>query len=270
MNSVSNYALITGASAGTGKAIANECAKRGFNLYLVSLPGTGLEDVVADLKKHYTVDVQFLSIDLRLYDAPQKVFDFAQEKKLSVNILINNAGLGFNGNLESLNTGLIDTMILLNVRASTLLSFLFLAGMKRMDKAYILNMSSFGSFSPLPYKSVYAATKTYLQFLTVALHEELKGTTVSVTSVHPNGILSERALSNIKKSGGIARMASLTPQQVAYDSIETMLAGKRFLVPGRINKFYYWFGLCLPHGIVLKLVGRVFRKADAADQPNKK
>ncbi len=233
MNSVSNYALITGASAGTGKQIAIECAKRGFNLYLVSLPETGLESFVAGLKEEYTVKIQFLSIDLRLYDAPQKVFDFAQEKNLSVNILINNAGLGFNGNLESLNTALIDTMILLNVRAATLLSFLFLTEMKKMDKAYILNMSSFGAFSPLPHKSVYGATKTYLQFLTIALSEELKGTKVSVTSVHPNGILSERALENIKKSGGI------------------------------MNKFYYWFGLCLPHGIVLKMVGRVFRKTDA-------
>ena len=262
MNGVSTYALITGASAGTGKQIAIECAKRGFNLFLVSLPETGLEDFVTELKGKYRVDVQFLSVDLRLYDAPQKVFDFAQERKLSVNILINNAGLGFNGKLESLNAGLIDTMILLNVRASTLLSFLFLPDMKRMDKAYILNMSSFGSFSPLPYKSVYAATKTYLQFLTIALHEELKDTTVSVTSVHPNGILSERALANIKKSGSVARMASLTPQKVAYDSIETMLAGKRFLVPGRMNKLYYFIGMCLPHWVVMKLVGRVFRKAD--------
>lgn len=262
MNSVSNYALITGASAGTGKQIAIECAKRGFNLYLVSLPETGLEIFVAELKEKHAVDIQFLSIDLRLYDAPQKVFDFAQAKNLSVNILINNAGLGFNGNLESLNTDLIDTMILLNVRAATLLSFLFLAKMKKMDKAYILNMSSFGSFSPVPYKSVYAATKTYLQFLTIALSEELKGSSVSVTSVHPNGILSERALENIKKSGGVAKMASLSSQKVAFDSIEAMLEGKRFLIPGRINKFYYFIGMCLPHWVVMKMVGRIFHKTD--------
>jgi len=257
---VKNYTLVTGSSAGTGKQIAIEFAKRGFNLFLVSLPDTGLESFSEELRANYPVDVHHLSIDLRKRKAPQKVFDFTKQNHLTINILVNNAGLGFNGKLEDSSVSLIDTMILLNLRASTLLTFLFIPEMKKLAKSYILNISSFAALSPLPYKSVYAATKTYLLFLTQALNSELKGTSISVTSVHPNGITSERAMETIKKSSFIARLAALTPAQVAKISIDNMFAENVFVVPGVVNKFYYYLGCSLPHGIVLKIIGKIFQK----------
>lgn len=258
--SFKSYSLITGASAGTGKQIAIECAKRGFNVFLVSLPETGLESFSEELKIMYPVDVKYLSIDLTKSKSPQKVFDFAVEYKLVINMLVNNAGMGFNGKLESLNADLIDTMILLNVRASTLLTFLFIPEMKKLHQSYILNISSFAGLTPLPNKSVYSATKAYLFFLTQALNIELKGTGISVTSVHPNGITSERARENVKNSGVMGRISALSPEQVAKISIDSMLSGSKFVIPGVMNKFYYAIGVALPHGIVIKLIGGVFRK----------
>jgi len=257
---VKNYTLITGSSAGTGKQIAIECAKRGFNLFLVSLPETGLESFSDELRKNYSVNVHYLPIDLTKRKSPQKVFEYAQKNKLSINILVNNAGLGFNGKLETLTESLIDTMVLLNVRAATLLTFLFIPEMKKMKKAYILNISSFAGLSPLPYKSVYAATKTYLLFFTQALNRELKGTGISVTSVHPNGISSERAMENIKNSAFAARLASLTPARVAKISLDNMFSENVFVIPGIVNKFYYYIGCSLPHGIILRIIGNIFKK----------
>lgn len=257
---VKYYTLITGSSAGTGKEIAIECAKRGFNLFLVSLPDTGLESFSEELRETFPVDVQYLSIDLRKRKSPQKVFDYTQQNQLTINILVNNAGLGFNGKLEDLSMNLIDTMILLNIRASTLLTFLFIPEMKKLNRAYILNISSFAGLTPLPYKSVYAATKTYLLFLTQALNMELNRTNISVTSVHPNGITSERAKEIVKKSGLLGRISALTPEQVAKIAIDNMLSGNKFVIPGVVNKFYYSVGTCLPHGIVLKLIGGIFKR----------
>ncbi len=254
------YTLITGSSAGTGKQIAIECAKRGFNLFLVSLPNTGLESFSDELRNNYPVSVNHLSIDLTKRKSPQKVFDYTRENHLSINILVNNAGLGFNGKLEESNTELIDTMILLNIRASTLLTFLFIPEMKKLKKAYILNISSFAALSPLPNKSVYAATKTYLLFLTQALNSELKGSDISLTSVHPNGISSERAMENIKKSSFIARLASLTPAQVAKISLDNMFSENVFVIPGVVNKVYYTVGCVLPHGLILKIIGAIFKR----------
>ena len=257
---VKNYTLITGSSAGTGKQIAIECAKRGFNLFLVSLPGTGLKSFSEELRKTHPIDVHYLSIDLRKKKSPQKVFEYAQKNHLRIDILVNNAGLGFNGKLEDSSVNVIDTMIMLNVRASTLLTFLFIPEMKKLGKAYILNISSFAALSPLPYKSVYAATKTYLLFLTQALKSELNGSNISLTSVHPNGISSERAMEAVKNSSFIARLASLTPTQIAKISLDNMFSENVFVVPGVVNKFYYYLGCSLPHGIVLKIIGKIFQK----------
>ena len=261
MQTGNDYTLITGAGIGTGKQIAIECAKKGFNLFLVSLPDSGLEQLSAELKQTYPVEVRYLCIDLTEVDAPKKVFEYAKTNRISVRILVNNAGLGFNGKLENLSEELIDTMILLNIRASTLLIFHFLTEMKKQNSGYILNISSFGAFSPLPFKSVYAATKTYLLFFSRALNQELKGTNISVTSVHPCGIKSERTLNNIRKSGLIARIAALTPDEVARESVKKMLEGKRFVVPGLINKIYYLLGILMPYGLILKISGKVFQKS---------
>lgn len=254
------YTLITGASAGIGKQIAFECARKGFNLFLVSLPSSGLDKLAEEIKEEFPVNVKYMDIDLTINEAPQMVYDFVLANNLEVNILVNNAGLGFNGKFETLSTGLVDQMILLNIRASTLLTLLFLPGMKKLEKAYILNISSFGAFVPLPYKCVYAATKTYLLFLTQAMNLELKNTNVQVTSVHPSGVSSERAINNIRKSSFMARISSLSPEDVAHLALKGMLSGKKFVVPGMVTKFYYFLGIVLPHGIVLRIVGQVFRK----------
>lgn len=258
--SANYYALVTGASAGIGKQIAIECANRSMNLFLVSLPDSGLESFAGELRDKYPVHIHTFSTDLTKEQGPVEVYNFAIQNNIRVNFLANNAGVGFNGKFENLSVDLIDKMILLNVRASTLLIFLFLPDMKKMEKAYILNVSSFGALTPLPFKSVYAATKTYLLFLTEAINYELKGSNVKALSVHPSGVSSERALDNIRKSSFIARLSTLSPEQVAQISIKKALAGKKFLVPGLVTRFYYIAGVMMPYWFVLKFVSRVFRK----------
>lgn len=254
------YTLITGASAGIGKQIAFECARKGFNLLLVSLPDTGLEKLTKEIIEKYQVEVKYIDIDLTNIEAPQMIFDYTCNNNIEVNILVNNAGVGFNGKLENLSANLVDQMIMLNIRASTMLTFLFLPGMKKLSKSYILIISSFGAFVPLPYKCVYAATKSYLLFLTRAINTELKGTNVQVTSIHPSGVSSERAIENIRKSSFIARISTLSPEDVAHVAINKMISGKKLVVPGLVTKFYYFLGSVLPHGFVVRMVGYVFRK----------
>ena len=258
--STNQFALVTGASAGIGKQLAIEFAKRHFNLFLVSLPNTGLENLAEELQVKYPVKVHSLALNLTQQDAPKEVYRYAQKRNMAVNILANNAGVGFNGKFENLSVELIDEMILLNVRASTLLTFLFLPEMKKMEKAYILNISSFAALTPLPNKCVYAATKTYLLFLTQAINMELKGTNVRALSVHPSGVSSERAIENIRKSSAMARISTLKPDDVARLAVENMLDGKKFIVPGTVTKIYYFLGSILPHFLVLRAVSRVFRK----------
>jgi len=241
-----SFALITGASAGIGKQFAIECAKRSLNLFLISLPDTGLESLEIDLKGEYQIEIHTLCIDLTSKNAPMKVHHYAMQNNIVVSILVNNAGVGFDGKLENLSVDLIDEMIL----------------MKKLRKAYILNISSFSALTPLPNKCVYAATKSYLLYLTNAINYELKGTSVHALSVHPSGVSSERNLESIQRSSFIARISTLKPEEVAQLSIKNLLAGKKFIVPGTVTKIYYYLGLLLPTFIVLPIVSKVFRKTN--------
>ena len=259
-NMVNNYALITGASAGIGKQLAINCAQLGYNLFLVSLPETGLKKFSKEIAEKHSVDVQNLEIDLTEFDAPQKVFDFAKQQQITISILANNVGLGHNGKFENLSTKLIDDMILLNVRTSTMLMFLFLPQLKKLDKAYILNISSLSAFTPLPYKGVYAASKTYLLFLTRAIKHEIKESGVSITTVYPSGVKSERALHNIKTSSLVAKASALSTEEVARISLKNMFKENSFVIPGVVTKIYYLIGSILPHGFVLRVTGLVFKK----------
>lgn len=261
-NPVKYYALVTGATAGIGEQIAIECAKQGLNLFLVSLPETGIEALAADIQQKYAVEVQYLAVDLTDYDAPQTVFDFAKKHQLVVNILVNNAGVGFGGKFEKVKTNMTDKMILLNIRATTMLAVLFLPDMQKLEKAHVLNVSSFAAFSPVPFKSVYSASKTYLFFLTQALNKELKGSNVRVTSIHPSGVQSKRTAESIKNGSVANRISSLSPEKVAQTAVKNMLDGKKFIIPGIMTKIYYYFGSILPHGIILRLAGTIFRKSE--------
>lgn len=256
------FTLITGATAGIGKQIAIECARRKLNLYLVSLPDSGIDEFANELKKEFKTDIYTLAVDLTENNAPQYVFDFAKKNNIGVDKLINNAGVGFNGIFDSLTVELTDKMILLNVRATTLLTLLFLPGMKKLKSAHILNISSFAAFSPVPLKSVYAASKTYLFFLTRSLNKELKGTGVKVTSIHPTGVNSDRTKDIIQKTPFISRISTLSPEKVAKIAVSNMLKGKKFIVPGFMSKLYYYFGSIVPHGLILRLAGSVFRKVN--------
>ena len=259
--SVKNYTIVTGASAGIGKQISTECAKKGCNLLLIALPGLELDELQKDLTKKYEVDIQILPVDLTEQNGPKKVYDFAQANGMKVNALINNAGVGYNGKFEDYTPEKVDQMILLNIRATTLLILYFLPEMKKMKKACIVNISSFAAFTALPFKSVYAATKSYHLFLTQAINLELKNSDVQVVSIHPSGVSSERTLNNIRQSSLMSRITALTPQQVAKVVVESMEKKKRLVVPGIFTQFYYLIGYLMPHGIFLRIVGKIFRNS---------
>ncbi len=261
MNQNKKYCLITGASCGIGKAIAEECAKQNMNLFLVALPDSGLEEIAVELANKNQVDVRCFSINLTQTDAPKQVYDFAKSNNLIIDKLVNNAGVGSYGKMEKQSPQEIDDIIMLNIRATTLLTYYFLNDLKKLPKAHILNISSFAAFIPFPKKSIYAATKSYLLFFSRALNTELKGTNVTVTSVHPNGVgTNSRIKETLKQASMIAKITSLEADKVAQYSVEGMIKGKKLIVPGRATKFFYILGSIIPYGLVVKIVGWAFRK----------
>ncbi len=254
------YTLITGASAGIGKELAIEFAKRKSNLFLVALKKTGLETFSQELQDEYLIDVKFLCLNLISTKAPSKVFDFAKENGIHVNTLVNNVGVGFEGKFENLTPEQIDLVLLLNVRVTTMLTYYFLPDLKKTTKAYVLNISSFAGMAPVPYKSLYSASKGFIWYFSQSLNVELKGTNVKVLSVYPSGVKTKRTLEKIKNSSVLAKITTLHPADVAQLAVSSLYNGKAILIPGVFTKFYYVLGSILPHGLIIRLSSLVFRK----------
>jgi len=256
------FTLITGASSGIGKALANECAGRKMNLFLIDLPETGLPVVSKELSVNHGIRVEFLEIDLSNEKAHQDVFRHSNTKNLQINTLINNVGVGHNGNLETLSEEKVTEMLLLNTRITTLLTQLYIPELKKRENAYILNMCSMGAWLPIPGKSVYSATKAYVLFFTRAVQYELKSTGITVSAAFPAGVPTNKTvIDRIEKSGFIARKLVKSTEYVANRAITGMLKKQEIIFPGNRIKALFFLFSAIPQGIALNLMYREFLRA---------
>lgn len=256
-----HYTLITGASSGIGKAFAEECAKLGRNLYLVSLPGTGLPELTKKLAEEHGITAEHLCLDLRQPGAPDQIWEHSLKEQLQVDFLINNAGIGYDGSIEDHTRDEIDEMITLNIHVLTNLTRLFIPELKKNARSYILNVSSFGAFLPSAYKSVYLASKSYVYYFSEALRSELNGGPVRINTLMPSGVLTNgKVKERIRRAGVLGRVSALSPEQVARYTLRKMESGSGVIIPGRISRsFFLTFGL-LPSFFVMNMMKRVFKR----------
>jgi uncharacterized protein len=178
-----NYALVTGASKGIGKAIALELASHGYGILLVSRNIEDLSLVADEISSRYQVNSYAMALDLSELNAAEKVFEWCKENGYTVQVLVNNAGYGASGKYMDYSIELYTNMILLNVVTMNSLCHLFIPQMMAMNKAYILNIASIGAFQAVPGLNVYAATKSFMLSFSRGLRVELKGSPISVTCV---------------------------------------------------------------------------------------
>lgn len=253
-------ALITGSSMGIGKAIAKELASRNQSLILNSLPGQGLPDFCHELESTFAIRAYCVENDLTAENGPENLFEFVQNKKLRVNILINNAGIGYEGPIEGYIQKQIDHMILLNVRAVTLLTVFFIPELKTHKRSYILNISSFGGYLPTAYKSVYLSTKSYVYYLTRALESELKGSSIKTCVAVPSAVRTNKnTLDRIQRNVWFGKKSALEPEEVAFEVLTGMFKGKKVIVPGKLTKLFFSIALFVPEGIMMWLTKRIFK-----------
>ncbi len=260
------FAVVTGASSGIGKAIARELAERNHNLVLTSLPGQGLPDYCTELESGNKIKAFCFEGDLTMECGPENLVEFVRKNGLKVDILVNNAGIGFEGPIESYSKKQIDHMILLNVRALTLLTCFFTPELKTHRKSYILNISSFGSYIPTAYKSVYLASKSYIYFFTRALESELNGSSPFVCLVVPASVRTNRmVLDRIERNGWFSRTMALSPEEVADKAVKGMFKRRRVIMPGRFTNLIFRLGLFVPEGIMMLVLRRIFKNYKVED-----
>lgn len=231
-------ALITGASEGLGKSFAIESAKRGLALVLVSLPNSGLEHLANYLRVNFNSKVCCIEIDLTKNTAAAEIFGKLKEQNISVNVLINNAGLGNWSWFEDKNVEFYRTQIDLNITNTVLLTRLFLNHIDKSTASYILNVGSLGGHFIVPKKQVYGATKSFVGYFTRCLQLELSGTNVHISLLSPGGINTKPELLVMNNElKGFAKATILEADYVAKTAMDGMLKGKKEIIPGFANRF---------------------------------
>ncbi len=255
-----HYAIITGASSGLGKALAVEMARRGHNLLLASLPGTGLPGLSDDIHARYDVSVRYIETDLMRAESPGQIRGFVADQNLGVDILINNVGIGHGGAVGEYNEAAIEECVFLNMRCTTQMINAFIEELKHREQAYILNVGSFGGFLPVPYKSVYSATKSYIYHFSLAIREELRGDGISVSVAMPGPLLTNaRVIENVSKVGFISRSNVIEVDKAAAYMIRMMYRGKGVIIPRWTVRLSYGIGAMLPYRLLMVLLGRIFK-----------
>ena len=251
------YTIITGASEGLGKAFALELAKRNHNLVLVALPSSGLSDLASFIERNFDVDVFIVETDLSTKENCIDLFNKIKEAKLQINMLINNAGMGGYYWFNEKSVEFYQLQIALNITTPTLLIKLFLDELINNGPSHILNVSSLSGFFSMPRKQVYAATKSYMRYFSLSLHQELKQRGVQVSVVCPGGIKSRLPIIlQAKDKKGMAKWSILHPEEVASYTIEKMMSSQKLIIPGFWNRFFLMLDKLMPAFIKEKLINR--------------
>lgn len=255
------YVIITGASLGLGKAIAEKLASQGCNLILLSLPQENLCVCCDELALNYGIDTLYYETDLRDEDNIREFAAWTLSQNVEIAGLVNNAGIGGSSFFDKTDLLNIDNMILINIRALTLMTRLFVPELKKREKSFILNVSSIAAFKPMPFKTVYPASKAYVYSFSIGLGEELKETPVHVAVLHPGPMdTSEENAGRINKHGILGRLVHLSVDEVAEISIHQLLAGKKVIIPGIFNKICIRLLKIIPRDIAMPILTKVLRK----------
>lgn len=228
---MSKTALITGASSGIGKELARIHAENGGNLIIVARRGENLIELKNELEKKHNIQVTTLIKDLSIVGSAKEIYEEVKDLNIQVDYLMNNAGFGLRGKFQELDWARQQQMINLNMVSLTELMYLFLPEMIGRNEGKILNVSSTAAFFPGPLQAIYYATKSYVNFLSNAVSEELHDTNISISTLMPGATETEFAkTADMDKTSMFAKTVSA--RSVAQAGYVGMLDGKLNIISG--------------------------------------
>ncbi len=251
--------LITGAASGIGRALADIFARNKYELVLVDNDQVFLQRAGAEIKGKYNIAPLLIVQDLTLPPAAENIFQQLKSKKIRVDILVNDAGIGALGKFSDIDLDVQIRTIRLNVEALTVLTKLFLKQLENRS-GRILEVSSLAAFQPGPLMAVYFATKSYVLSLSEALAEELESTGVTVTALCPGPVATPFWTKTGNQKPCLTRgrrLWELSVDDVAQTAYQGLMQGRRVVVPGKIGKAIVFLNRFLPHRLVTKIVKKL-------------
>ncbi|HMD39104.1 MAG TPA: SDR family oxidoreductase [Candidatus Acidoferrum sp.] len=253
------WALVTGASAGIGKALADELGRGGTNLVLTARRRERLEELAQNLAAAHKIQTRVFAADLAQADAPEKIFQFTKEQGIEIELLINNAGFGAYGEFPTVETRKLVEMVQVNCAAVVHLTRLYLPEMAARRHGSVLILASTASFQAVPYLSTYAATKAFDLLFAEGLAEEMKPYGVRVCALCPGSTESEFAEVAGQSHLAATRVNKETAEKVARTGLRALAAGKSFVVSGAGNYLGALGQRIVPRRFVVRVAARMFR-----------
>ncbi|MEI8059236.1 MAG: SDR family oxidoreductase [Ferruginibacter sp.] len=229
-------ALITGASSGIGLELAKVFAKDTINLILVARSEAKLKDLAEDLQKDFGISVYVLVKDLGNYNTAKEIFDWCNQQNITVDYLVNNAGVGDFCFYADSEWHKQEQMINLNITALSYLTHLFLPGMVKRKFGKILNVASTAAFQPGPGMSIYFSTKAFVLHFSEAIANELNGSGITVTALCPGATESGfKAAASMQESKLFKGSKVPSSKEVAAYGYKAMQKGKTVAIHGMMN-----------------------------------
>jgi len=255
------WALITGASAGIGLALAEQLAAGGAHLVLTARRTDRLQKLAADLAGKHKVQVEVFSADLLRPEAPGEIHAFTSNKKIEVELLVNNAGFGAFGYSHVIPAVKMLEMIQVNCSAVVHLTRLYLPAMVERRHGDVLIVASVAGFQPLPFNAVYAATKAFDLLFAQGIAEEVRSFGVRVCALCPGSTTTEFQ-EMAQQPDRIFRSAE-TAEKVARVGLNGLARGKSYAVSGAMNWLMMESERLAPRSLVIKMAARMMRPSDS-------
>jgi uncharacterized protein len=255
--------VITGATQGIGRALADAFASGGHNLLLVARDGERLAHTAAELSRKYRVTVRVTTQDLSAVEGCAGVEQALCRFGLYADILVNNAGMMSSGFFQDEDPATMRRLVDLDVRALVDLTSRFLPGMVARRRGGVLNIASMMGLMPVPYQAAYAASKAFVLSFTKALAYETMGTGVKVSAIAPGVVQTKlHAKAGSQHSRYLVLFPQMTPEQVAQSAYRQFTRGWSMILPGLFNKLCALAAGLAPDILVVPLMGWFFRRRD--------
>ena len=228
------------------------------------MPETGerLEELAEELRADGSgPEVEVLAADLSDPSGLVAVEGRVAAEEAPIDLLVNNAGLGYEGPFHAQEAALVSETIEVNVLALVRLTHVALKAMTSRGKGQVILVSSMASLQGLPMTAVYAATKAFITSLGEALHEEHKGTGVTVTTVLPgltHTEFHERGRWNLANWPSVGWQSA---DAVAAEALRAAARSRPEVVTGRHNKLLAVFSSKAPRGVRRSIIGWFARRA---------
>jgi short-subunit dehydrogenase len=229
---VDGTALITGASAGIGKTLAEAFAAGDHDVVLVARRKQRLQTLAERLEDDYGIEAHTVVQDLASRDAPTELYEETEQRGIQVDILVNNVGIGTQGPFVENDLDQELDQMQLNMVTPTQLIHHYGGDMADRGHGGVLNVASTAAWFSGPFMAIYYASKAYMKNFSEGIAEELRPEGVTVTVLCPGPVeteFQERAENEDTPLGSGSMQDVEMVAQAGYDGLQ---AGDTVVVTG--------------------------------------